>query len=280
MAAPALRATWQRLDSERQEVQASYWKEIWCLNPSPWNAEDLDFAICQLLSVHRSATVVEWLADEPMSDEVVIQLLEALPADVAMSADSGPPLNIDNIAHLFEKLDQSGDVPDDVIAKLEVPYVGVPEFVRPNLALGREVTREPSLFADLMTLAFKRPDEQADEVVDEQTHKRRAALGYDILGRLHGLPGLVEDGSVDGERLSAWVVEARRLCKERGRGDIGDHKIGQILANAPVGGEGIWLCETVRDLLDDLASPHIGIGFTTGKHNLRGVTSRRVFRWW
>ena len=82
---------------------------------------------------------------------------------------------------------------------------------------------------------------------------------------------------MDAESLSTWVNEACRLCKERSRGDIGDQQIAQVLANPPVGKDGIWPCEPVRDLLDSLASRHVAIGFVIGKSNLRGVTSRSLF---
>ena len=58
---------------------------------------------------------------------------------------------------------------------------------------------------------------------------------------------------------------------------MADQQIGQILANSPVGADGIWQCEPVCDLRDAHVSRHIGIGFTTGKYNLRGVVSRGVF---
>ena len=102
-------------------------------------------------------------------------------------------------------------------------------------------------------------------------------FAFSVLWKLRLLPGLMEDGPVDVETLSTWVNEARRMCRERDREDIGDQQIGQMLANTPVGEDGIWPCEPVRDLLDDLASPHIGIGFTMGKNNLRGMTTRGVF---
>ena len=58
---------------------------------------------------------------------------------------------------------------------------------------------------------------------------------------------------------------------------MGDQTIGQLLAGGPVGVDGVWPCEEVRDLLDELRAEHIGIGFTSGKYNRRGVTSRGVF---
>ena len=69
-----------------------------------------------------------------------------------------------------------------------------------------------------------------------------------ILWDLRALPGLLEDGVVDAEALLTWISEARRLCKERGREAIGIKKIGELLANAPAGADGIWPCEPVRNV--------------------------------
>ena len=258
-------------------MRTTYWESPWRLADGDWDSEELVFAVQQLLSVRRSADVVRWLALRPMPDQLVVQILEAVPSDFAASEDWATRVDAFQVAHLFEKLDQSADVPDDLIAKLEVPFVGMLNYDRPHLALHREVTRHPWLFADLITWAFKRSDGQAEEAVDEQTREHRAILAYSLVWELRALPGLTEDESVDAESLSAWVNEARRLCKERARGDVGDQQVGQVLANAPVGKDGIWPCEPVRDLLDLLQARHVGIGFVIGKSNLRGVTSRSLF---
>ena len=237
----------------------------------------LAFVVQQLISGRRSADAVKWLAFEPMSHELVIQILEAVPADVVAMADQRPHIDAYRVAELFKKLDQSGDVPDDMIARLEIPYLEILDYHRPQLALHRQVIREPSLFADVITWAFKRADGQAEESADGQARERRASVAFSVLWKLRLPPGLVGNGSVDAEALSTWVNEARRMCRERDREVIGDQQIGQMLADAPVGEDGIWPCEPVRDLLDDLASRHIGMGFTMGKNNLRGATTRGVF---
>ena len=277
LVAPAVRETWNRLDDESQEVRTAYWKSIGWPNTSEWDAEDLDFVVQQLLSVRRSADALVWLAFEPMPNELVIQILEAIPADVAASTDTGPYVDAYHVADLFKKLDQSDDVPDDIIAGLEIPYLEILQHKRPQLALHRLVVTEPSLFVDVITWAFKRADGEAEESADDHVLGRRASIAFNVLWKLRLLPGLMDDGSVDAEALSTWVNEARRMCRERDREDIGDRQIGQMLANAPVGEDGNWPCEPVRDLLDDLGSHHIGIGFTMGKNNLRGVTARGVF---
>lgn len=277
LTAPTRRATWHRLDNECQEVRATYWESVGWLAGGEWDSEELVFAVKQLLSVRRSADVVRWLALTPMPVQLVVEILEAVPNDSAVSEDGELRIDAFHIGHLFEILDQSDEVTDDLIAKLEVPFVGMLEYDRPHLALHREVTRQPWLFADLITWAFMRADGQMEEAVDEQTRKRRAILAYNLIWKLRILPGLMEDESVDHEKLSAWVIEVRRLCKERARGDVGDQQVGKVLANAPVGKDGIWPCEPVRDLLDTLSAHHVGVGFVVGKSNLRGVTSRSLF---
>ena len=277
LAAPATRETWQRLDNETKDVGTAYWKSIWRANTLVWDAEDLNYAVQRLISVRRSVHAVNWLTLRPMSHELVIRLLEAVPVDLAASPDLASSMDPYRIAELFKKLDQADDVTDDLIARLEVPYVKILNHYRPELALHREVTREPSLFADVISWAFTRADRQPEDGVDEKVREGRARVAFSVLWKLRLLPGLMGDGTVDAEVLSTWVNESRRMCKERDRQDIGDQQIGQTFANAPPGQDGIWPCEPVRDLLDGLASHHIGIGFVTGKRNLRGVTSRGVF---
>ena len=213
-----------------------------------------------------------------VAGELIVQVLEQLPIDHARESEAGhvPQIDVWAISSLFERLDRSARFSGEVIARLEVPYVQLLSFDRPNLALHREVMKNPTLFADLISWAFKRSDGQTEEVVDEQTLYRQAETACYILRGLRGLPGLTEGGEVAVVVLSAWVSEARGICKERGREVIGDHQIGQILANAPIGSDGTWPCAAVRDLLDDLSSPNIGTGFIIGKHNLRGVTGRRM----
>ena len=277
LAAPARRETWQRLDNEAEEVRTCYWKSLRRPNSSVWDSEELAFAVQQLLSVQRSVDAVDWLWSRALPHELVIQLLEAVPFDVEASPDRAARLSGYAVSDLFKKLDQSDVVPENVVARLEIPYLEILRTVRPRLALHRQITKEPSLFAEAVSLAYTRADGRSEESINDQLRERGAHVALNILWELRSIPGLMEDGSVDPETLTSWVNEARRLCRERDRQDIGDQQIGQLLANAPVGEDGIWPCEPVRDLLEELSSSDIGVGFSTGKTNLRGVTTRGAF---
>ncbi len=287
LAAPALPDTWQRLETESQEVQQAYWKEFQPDLIDLSNQKDIAFVTLQLLAHNRSFDTIKRLAFTEVSvpHEIIIAVLEQIPTDISTmtSTDSKSHIHSTEInqfpylSRLFAKLDESEDVPDEVIAKLEILYIKILSPARSNLALYREITKEPSLFADLISLVAKSSGGQAEEGTDERTRQNRCQIADSILSGLRRLPGLMESGTVDAEALSYWVNEAQRLCKERGRSIIGDQRIGQILANAPTGTDGIWPCEPVRNLLDHIDNSHIGTGFTVGKFNLHGFSSRNTF---
>ena len=281
LAAQASPDTWQRLAEERPEVQRRYWKQL-----NPFSALQNDEATIRsvaegLLEVQRSPAVVDWFAYMPLHHEIVIRTLEQLPADLA--ADKAPELRtagiIYGIAKMLEDLDESGVVGDDVIAYLELPFLPALHYVgHSNLALYRVLSNNPALFADLVASAYRRNDGQMDTTSAEATPISAEIFARIIMGE-GVVPGKMQDGSVDYESLSNWVSEARRLCAERGRAEIGDNFIGHLLAKSPDGEDGLWPCEPVREVLELLGpgAQHIGNGFDSGTFNLRGVTMRDPF---
>ena len=232
------------------------------------DAAHFAFAVDQLIAANRAADVVEPAAmRENVPASTIVKVLECAPM-----ADSY------EIALLLEKLDASNEVSDETIARLEVPYLDAFRYGNRKMKIHEQVIKSPGFFAYLISCCFKRSDGQIENDVDDQTRRNKAHIAYKILSGLRGVPGMTDDGNLDAEALETWVFEARRLCAERMRANIGDEQVGQILANAPDGSDGIWPCEPVRDLLDRIAFPrHVGIGFTVGKRHRRGVTRRKVF---
>ena len=281
LAAQASPDTWQRLAEERPEVQRRYWEQINPFSASQNDEAEIRFVAERLLEVKRSPAVVDWIAYKQVHHEIVIRTLEQLPADLA--ADKAPELRTAGISHgiakLLDNLDESSVVGDDIIVHLELSFlIALRSFVRPNLALYRVISNDPALFADLVASASKRNDGQIDTTPAEPHPIGSAMLAQIIMGK-GVVPGKMKDDSVDYESLSNWVSEARRLCAERGRAEIGDNFIGHLLAKSPDGEDGLWPCTPVRELLELLGAgaQRIGNGFVIGKHNLRGVTSRAAF---
>ena len=280
LAAPSDRETWLRLSEQTSEVQRCYWELM-----NPWavsqeDEADVAFVALKLLEYRRAPAVAEWTSHQSVHHEIVIRTLEQMPADLLdpSATESRSGLSMYDITSLLEKLDESGAVDDSTIAHLELPFVaGLSQDSRRDLALHREISRDPALFADLLAHVYRRDDGQTDDAVDEQAAWVAGSILVPIMMGQGIVPGRTVDGVVDYEALTAWVNAARRLCAERGRGGIGDDLIGQLLSRAPVGDDGIWPCEPVRELLEQVATPDMGNGFTVGTHNRRGVTSRGAF---
>ena len=80
---------------------------------------------------------------------------------------------------------------------------------------------------------------------------------------------------IDADALRKWLTEARRLCAEHARADIGDQRIGQLLAQAPPEpNSSLWPCRAVCEAMEAVASKHVGRGFHIGVYNSRGVYCR------
>ncbi len=290
-----LKTCLQRIEAESESVQDAYWRSVNRLDFVQVDVDEeiFDYSVQRLLTVGRSLSVAQLVWRRKVSAELLIRTLEQIPIDWSNGTDT-----IDNdpsyiCTELFNRLDKFENVSDEAIARLEIPFIGMigqhrPNLAlhiigmigqhRPNLALHKEALREPSLFADLIAMVSKRADGTDENVADDRTSEAQVSFSYKVLSSLRGLPGQMEDGTIDLEALTAWVLEVRRFCEERDCKDVGDQQIGEVLANAPVGDDGVCPCEPVRDLLDDLPmATHIGRSFVVGKINLRSMTTRGLY---
>jgi hypothetical protein len=162
------------------------------------------------------------------------------------------------------------------MAQLEFFFIGPLEDSEhgiPNLE--SQIAQLPALFLQAVALAYKRNDEDEDpqewRIENPEQRTAVATAAHRVLDQISKIPGSDEAGRIDARALAAWLAEVRRLCREHGRADIGDILLGQLLAKAPEGENGLWPCEAVCNAMEAIASPEIARGFHTGVRNTRGV---------
>ena len=277
-AQPADKSVWERLSREEASVQWEYWRVFQPFLAEPRDADTMQF-VTKMLMVHgRESEMLNLLSMTQLEAGFLIAFLERLPRNLSRKRDGLTRISGKGyaIAQLFDQLDASPEVDDSVIAGLEIPYLWIFRDVRKDLAIGREVLKNPRNFADLISMLFKRSDCTSESTMSDEAVERNVRLAYQILQNVRAIPGIRSGGSVDFEELVNWVLEARRICEERDRGVIGDEQIGEVLANSPTGSDGIWPCEPVRDLLENVRSTELVRGIVTGRVNQRGATSRRA----
>jgi hypothetical protein len=257
-----------------------YWREI---RPDllSQEASEINEVIDRLLEARRPRAAFQSI--QYALDEVETSRLKRLLHEVGTSdleAAGTYQLDAYHISSALGILQARSGVTPDEMAALEFRFIRALQFSEhgiPNLE--RQVVKSPSLFMQVLALTFKRSDDGEDPPewrLDDGEHRQAVfSATYALLNKIKRIPGTDDhDGAIKAADLKAWIIEVRSLCLKYGRAQIGDQKIGQILAAAPIGADGVWPCEPVREVLEEIGSPEIAIGMGIGVYNSRGVHAR------
>ena len=277
--APFSQETWCLLDRYGEHIQRKYWQEVVPQWRGHSEAELIEI-IDRLLEAKRPraafhAVRMDW-------QKVETSCLKRLLLDVA-TVDAEPadwyrpdPFAISDALH---SLTNRTGVSADEMAQLEFMFINALEHSKhgiPNLE--RQIAQSPALFVQALAIVFKRSDDGHDPPewrIEDPERRSNLAFGtYRLLDQIARIPGTGRDGKINVEALLDWMVEARRLCTEHGRTEMGDQKIGQLLSKSPAEEDGTWPCLPICEAMERIASEQIGRGFNIGVYNGRGVHVR------
>jgi hypothetical protein len=219
----------------------------------------------------RAAFVATEAFSEKLDPELLYQMLDGMRL---IKEDGDDRSDEWHLARAFNILEKAGILDEQRLASLEFSYVPALQFSDRGLkSLSRLIAKKPEVFVEFLSAVYKA--EHAPEPPEPTEQERNIALNaWTVLHQFNQIPGQRDDGSVDGEELSAWVAKIRELSREIDRQGSGDSTIGRMLSVAGDGTDGIWPAEGVRDVLDGEDADEIRNGFYIGTLNKRGVTSR------
>jgi addiction module HigA family antidote len=275
-ASPFEGSTWLLVGEQEPPEREAYWRDVypgWLHSESP----DLNEAVDRLLEAGRPRAAFH--AVHMSFDNVETSRLKRL-LEQTGTRDSEPAgsyrLDPHYISEALSTLNGRSGVTRDEMARLEFLFIRALDHTDhgiPNLE--RQLVESPRLFMQILALAFKRSDDGQDppewRTENEEQRRALALAAYTLLDKIRRIPGTDENGAIKEADLRTWVTETRAQCLELGRAAIGDQKIGQVLSSAPVGADGVWPCEPVRNVLEDIASREIGIGLGVAVYNARGM---------
>lgn len=266
--------TWELVDHLAAEERVGYWDGL----RVQWVAsEHVTAFAARATNAGRPFLAMEILSHNglgPTEDRSARAqaIVDAMMAALRASESTPSPLSGWSIARLLDLLEEA-DIDLRTMATLELGFEDVTHFDRPPRAVHGAMLAEPSLFVEAV-LATYRPEEGAELAEPTEADRRRAGVLYTVLTSLRTVPGAAGDDTIDRGLLRAWVEDARRALAEAKRSKIGDHCIGEVFSSSPVGGDGAWPAEPIRDLIESIASPDLESGIQIGHYNSRGVTSR------
>ncbi len=274
--APFQASTWRLLDGYGEDIRAEYWKNV-----SPSGIRHTPAELTELIDCLREARRprAAFHAAHMKFKDIEPSRLKQLLREVA-TVNAEPeghylPKRY-NISEALDSLNNRPGVTRDEMAELEFMFINPLEYSQhgiPNLE--NQITESPAFFAYVVALIYKRSDDGEDplewKIEDPKQREAAAWAARHLLRVITKIPGTNDDGEIDGHVLAAWISEVRQLCRNYARVDIGDHCIGELLAKAHAGKNGIWPSEAVCEAMEGIASTKIGEGFYFGTRNSRGV---------
>jgi addiction module HigA family antidote len=281
---PFGKVTWNLVDGLCEPAQNKYWSEVipnWIHDSDMENNEGIE----RLLKANRPRAAFSCARFQP--EKLDVHMLYRLLSAIAVGGNDKPTeyvIQNYNLDQAFKYIDASPALTLDQKASIEFAFLealarpwnkhanghGIPN-------LERYVEHHPELFVQAVVWAYKRKDGGMDPIgfhVPDDRIASMAARGRNLLEAIERIPGYDDSGELQSDRLAEWVLTVRAASTELSRAEVADLSIGKLLANAPVGKDGIWPCEAVREVMEDIQSDLILDGARTEVYNSRGVHYR------
>ena len=270
-ALPAGKEYWEVVNAAEEMLVQTYWESLNVLLIKEGDrVEALEHLLergCASQAIHLLA----WMAhDEQELD--VSKVVEALSRLVSSSDQIDYSSLSNDVAELLKWLEQE-DFEHSALPRLEFKYFDYVFDHEPANALYRSLGKDPDGFASLLQSLYSTDDMGMPEE-SRSLYKKRC---WSVLYNWKHLPGLCEDGNIDGSYLAEWIDRVRTRLSVDGSERDYDGQIGEILASSPDGKDGMWPAEEVRDILVSRGNPQLEAGLLRGHVNRRGVTSRGLF---
>ncbi|WP_156176404.1 hypothetical protein [Hymenobacter terrenus] len=271
---PANPSTWQQAAELGADTEQQYWARI---SPYWVNVTDVPVAFANFLRYGRSLAAVQLAHLNQQVELPVDALTTALEAALYTNVADEPHvrMDVDDFAELLARLADTPDVEEVRIARLEFDLLPA-QYERRLTAksLYRALCASPAFFAQLVQLCSFSDDHSDPPSTD---YERRA--NADKL--LHGWPIVPghnsADNTFDTKSLLEWAQSARQEVATISRTKRGEQLIGEMFSAAPIGDDGLWPHEAVRDAIEDAASDDMEFGFEVGTTNNHSFTVRGLY---
>ena len=155
----------------------------------------------------------------------------------------------------------------DKILSLEWLYIALEE-IKPSY-WENEVIKNPEVLVDLISFIYKR---SLDDKLTEDQIQNRTKGAMDLLEKISifSQPESVRESGY----LKKWADGVLKSAEEKDLVEECKVYLGELLAKAPLGTDGVFPCEEVREVLEDISNEKADRAFIIAKQNLRGVFTK------
>jgi hypothetical protein len=278
---PVEERTFTIVDKQSDEIEKDYWNRLYNyafffkkLSEAQYVANKFLEHDRPLAALGSISQYLERSGDDNVDINLVASILKRIISDPSDIDGHLKPEFHRYLSSAIRFIEGSQELSENEIIQIEwafLPVFRYDDFIPGSLS--KMVAKDASFFVELIKLAFRAKRERETHQQIDESIKNRAETAYDLLRKASVLPG-DSGGVINADVLNRWVDDARKLLQEADRATIGDDQIGSYLSHSPVGSDGVWPHEAVRSVIERIRSGEFDAGFSTGRLNARGMTSR------
>lgn len=267
------------LNNADEEIGKMYWKKVKHYFLSDAHLELINLVLEQLTISDRPLAAIDAASQILYDANCKVSLNSSLLGDILKKIATNPTndehLQISDVRNgilkAIEYIQEQEQLSREEIIQIEWVYLRVFRFDSfKAIYLEEEIVTNPIFFIQIVSFIYKKDESEREvETTSDNNEKLRAENAYSLLDSISTIPGLQENGLIDAEKLREWIFNSRDQFERLGRVKIGDDQIGKVISKSPLGTDGIWPHEIVRDLIEEIQSPELENALEVGKYNLR-----------
>ncbi len=256
------------VDSATESIKALFWKNEIYLN------KNYEWALNECKKYGTISVYVGLLFRANMKNKFSNDILFDYVVDIYKMPHDEQVGNIGYyISELIEPLQKEYVlIPEKAqkLVELEIHFFGLLDWKQMK-CFRNEISRTPEVFAEIVSIIFKRDDiEKKEEKTDEQ--KQLVSLLYRLYHMAHFCPA-EKNGTVNSSDLDNWLSGLKNLLKKNHQESLFGFLVGRLFAFSPQGKDGYHPCEAVREAIEKYADNSMATEYRVTLFNERGVFS-------
>lgn len=263
---------WKKIDELGAKISQYYWEHIYAFRFLDEDGEKTNYFLNKLLCHNRPFSAVHVIAFSNYSNsEIIMNILEKCCELQNYTEPAGMSLNRleqHNVLNLFNKLYDDQNIELEQLVKLEILFLSYFRFDSVPKGIIAYLLKNPIAYVNLITYNYK-ADPNSKFLAGEYSYEQRH-LAYQVVDFFKIVPGC--NGDLISEKIfTDWAIKAQECAEHIGYTQSFFSCLGQLLSYAPIGEDGIFPHEIVRNYLEKNHNERLVNGFTIGKQNQRGV---------
>lgn len=257
------------INYENEEIKGNYWKNVRRYNHKDDEAT-CRFVVKEMCKYSDQVTLIDTLQDciKYFAPEEILKLMEEMHT---LEVGDVSTLSSYSFKSILEVLQQEYQNSESCmrVARLELIYRGLLEWEE-MICFKKSLEVSPQPYADMVAIIYKKDD---GEVQQEKTYEDQIISNvYSLFYDAKFCPAESE-GKVNKEKLFGWIAELKELLAKQKQASLFTYLLGRALANSPIGEDGYYPCESVREAIQEYGDECLENEYVISIFNQRGVFS-------